>query len=100
MATWFIEKEQYYQQLTGGEHAMLEDCVAQKCRAFSYTYYHDSGDSVTYRFDLVHMTQKNEQTGKVRKLLRLATERTHIILSPFLQDNVNAGVQKVLEDYP
>ena len=103
MARWYIEKDTYFAQMTDFEHRMLEEAVGRRDVVFSYTYKFGDGDEATYTpytFDLIHMTQRNDQTGTERRLLRFPNmEESHMILSPFVEGCTEV-VQRLLALHP
>ena len=103
MARWFIEKDAYFVQMTEMEQRMLEEAAARRDVVFSYSYKCGDGDEATYTpytFDLIHMTQRNDQTGTERRLLRFPNmEESHMLLSPFVEGRTEV-VQRLLALHP
>ena len=103
MARWFIEKDAYFAQMTEMEQRMLEEAAARRDCVFSYSYKSGDGDEATYTpytFDLIHMTQRNDQTGTERRLLHFPNmEESHMILSPFVEGCTEV-VQRLLALHP
>jgi hypothetical protein len=95
MAQWFYEagNDGYtkFERMADWEVNYLERAVENGDTVVTYAWkvkYHDDNGQVAvdvtpYHIDLIAMTQKNMNTGKVRRLLRFAEETSHAALSAF-----------------
>ena len=101
MARWYFDAGKYFQELTEIEIKTLEENALEGNYEFSYNYENPQNGEVTpYKFNLMHMTQTNKNTGTVRRLLQLGNDRSHMVLSPFHEKTVENAVQQVLGQFP